>query len=262
MTDSRADRLPWLDDTPTKASAAPARGAPRAAARDSSAQRGGRAGWIAIVLVLLLAFAAAGYWLGTRRDEAVPAGVAPRSAERQTPPSATIPLEPVSIAPAPELVPAPLNPAPVTQGSPPLAQPPAATHPATQRPSRSPAHAATLTRPDTSRPAFDDAVEEQQQVPPPSASVPLYPIPLRAGPSGRAIQFGVYLTAEQADQSWRSILARWPYLGSKPKIVLPNTPEVGKRILWRLQLRTDSQAQSLVICQRLRAAGQTCMVVY
>ena len=78
--------------------------------------------------------------------------------------------------------------------------------------------------------------------------------------------FGLFPTRAQAEESWRKVTRRYPYLATKPKMV--NTVDVrglgGGRPtrMYRLQLGTSSQAQSAVICQQLERAGQSCVVVY
>jgi hypothetical protein len=80
------------------------------------------------------------------------------------------------------------------------------------------------------------------------------------------VQLGAFATREQAENSWRRITRRYPYLATKPKMV--NTVDVralgGGRPtrMYRLQLVTSSQAQSVVICQQLDRAGHSCVVVY
>jgi hypothetical protein len=80
-------------------------------------------------------------------------------------------------------------------------------------------------------------------------------------PRGRVIQLGAYSTQGQANAAWRSLVWRYPYLGRKPKQVAP-TPPVGGWKYYRLRLGTQTQAQSAVICQQLRARGQSCIVIY
>ena len=96
-----------------------------------------------------------------------------------------------------------------------------------------------------------------------AAPVPLryVPPPVRVGPRGRLVQLGAYSTVRQADSAYRSIVWRYPYLAKKPKLVV-TTPPVGGYRYYRLQLGTDSQAQSVVICQYLRSRGQSCIVLY
>jgi hypothetical protein len=83
---------------------------------------------------------------------------------------------------------------------------------------------------------------------------------------GRVVQLGAFPTRAQAEDGWKRITRRYPYLATKPKMV--NTVDVqalgGGRPtrMYRLQLGTSSQAQSVVICQQLDRAGHSCVVVY
>ena len=94
--------------------------------------------------------------------------------------------------------------------------------------------------------------------PPPAAS---WRPPSIAPQSGRVIQLGAYSTTRQAESAWRSIAWRHPYLRTRQKVVVP-TQKVGGWTYYRLRLSTETQAQSLVICQQLQAKGQSCIVIY
>jgi hypothetical protein len=80
------------------------------------------------------------------------------------------------------------------------------------------------------------------------------------------VQLGAFPTRKQAEDEWKRVTRRYPYLTTKPKMV--NTVDVrglgGGRPtrMYRLQLGTSSQAQSVVICQQLERAGLSCVVVY
>jgi hypothetical protein len=109
------------------------------------------------------------------------------------------------------------------------------------------------------------ADEPVAAAPPVTGPVPIilyHPDPNR----GRVVQLGAFPTRAQAEDSWKRISRRYPYLASKPKMV--NTVDVrglgGGRPtrMYRLQLGTSSQAQSVVICQQLDRAGHSCVVVY
>jgi hypothetical protein len=84
------------------------------------------------------------------------------------------------------------------------------------------------------------------------------------GPRGRIVQLGAFSTVPTAQENWRAVAARWPYLTTKPRILSPTWVRQGRRwkLSYRLQLGTASQAQSVVICQRLQRTGQPCVVVY
>lgn len=253
MTDSRVDRLPWLDD-------------PAPAAVPEPRARGRRAGLVALILLLVAAIGVGAFWLGQYSEKPVAAvPVAPPSrppAPRPTVPRPTVPI-PAEPAPAPERAERP--------ASRPASRPTRRARPA-HRPHRlahRPRHAKIHT-PAMGRARYRqvvarqhaEAAAESARAPVPAQRATWYPIPLRAGPPGRAIQLGAYLSQRDAQAAWRAILTRWPYLGTRPLLILPTPARAGRRMLWRIQLRTDSQAQSLVICQRLRATGQSCMLVY
>ena len=89
-----------------------------------------------------------------------------------------------------------------------------------------------------------------------------WPPPPSAGPSGRVIQLGAFYTPRQADRAWRAYIQRFPYLATRPKVVVPTPPRKGKRRLYRLQLGTVSQPQSVGLCEYLRAHRGNCVVVY
>lgn len=96
---------------------------------------------------------------------------------------------------------------------------------------------------------------------PPARPPVRYVPPPPAGPRGRVIQLGAFSTQRQAVSAWRTIVFRYPYLRGKPNAVFP-TPPVGGHRYYRLQLATESQAQSVVICQHLQSRGQSCIVLY
>ena len=93
--------------------------------------------------------------------------------------------------------------------------------------------------------------------PPPVRVQPVIPFT----PRGRAIQLGAYSTQKQADAAYRTLIWRYPYLKTRPKVIAPTQPIGGWRY-YRLRLGTQSQAQSAVICQRLQARRQSCIVIY
>lgn len=98
--------------------------------------------------------------------------------------------------------------------------------------------------------------------PPPAAPIRAQPQPQPSPtPRGRVIQLGAYSTPRHANAAWRSLVWRYPYLGRKPKVLAPTRPVGGWRY-YRLRLGTETQAQSAVICQQLRARGQSCLVIY
>ena len=91
------------------------------------------------------------------------------------------------------------------------------------------------------------------------------PVPLQPVVRGRIIQTGAFSSRTQAEAAWQQMVAKWPYLATKPRLIAPlevrSTDGKATR-MFRVQLATASQAQSEVICQRLQSARQSCVVVY
>jgi hypothetical protein len=261
----RDERLPWLADEPAPVPAGP-----------DTRTRSGRRGmtramwpWYLALALLVAAVAAGAWWLGTRQREAPPPQLAVE--------------EPTAI---------PLSPIEETTNA--VVAGPLAELPVEALPSQAPAGPARPESAQESEPAAgvlaqgegelatappeEDVVqvaargrsvfpaEETVAVPPPATG----PAPVVVGNArlyrGRVVQLGAFPSRAQAEETWRRVTRRFPYLASKPKMV--NTVEVrglgggrGTR-MYRLQLGTSSQAQSAVICQQLERVRQSCVVVY
>lgn len=91
------------------------------------------------------------------------------------------------------------------------------------------------------------------------ASVPYDPRAWKSGIAGRIIQLGAFRTSRQAHSEWKRVYYRYPLLRPLPPRVLKS--RIGGRIFYRLQLGTFSQAHSELLCQRLKATGQGCIVL-
>jgi len=93
----------------------------------------------------------------------------------------------------------------------------------------------------------------------PTATPAYEPKAWRSGVPGRIIQVGAYGSAAKAQREWRRIYYRYPLLRPlSPRII---KSKVRGRTFHRLQLGTFSQAHSELLCQRLRATGQGCIVL-
>ncbi len=247
------ERLPWLNDEP--ATGSPGRPVP-------AAQSTSRVMWPVYAALFLLILAVGGglWWLGTRQQEALPSELAQDG-------SASLPItrsEPVGEI---ETLPEPLPTVPIEKEAPMIARaqivrrPDARSVPVARE---LPEPAADVADAASGRGVFP--ADESFTAPPPLTGprpvVVYHPQPDR----GRVVQLGAYATRAQADETWRKVTRRYPYLASKPKMV--NSVDVralggGRRTrMYRLQLGTSSQAQSAVICQQLEKAGQSCVVVY
>ena len=240
---SNADGLPWLDEPSPSA-------APRVSPRSMLP-------WYLLFGVLMVAVVAGTWWIVTRREapppqlpiEALPLDQ-PAAAER------TAEANPSPAEPRPEAEP---------QRAPPFER---AAEPRTigqeQRDTASP-------RPQPTRRAevAAKAIRRVKEQSPNFSTLPdeTQPMFYRTEPNrGRVVQLGAFPTTSEADEAWRKLTRRYPYLATKPKLVSPVEVRAlggGRRTkLYRLQLATASQAQSVVICQQLERAGQSCVVVY
>lgn len=91
------------------------------------------------------------------------------------------------------------------------------------------------------------------------------PVSLQPVVRGRIIQTGAYPSRAAAELAWQAMVKKWPYLATKPRLISPldvRSTDGRATQMFRVQLATASQAQSVVICQRLTAAKQSCVVVY
>lgn len=87
--------------------------------------------------------------------------------------------------------------------------------------------------------------------------------PARLAPPGRAVQLGVYDSAQQARAAAKRFRYRYRgLLASLPDAVLPYRPAGSPRAGYRVQFVVPSQAYAEITCQRLRAAQKACVVIY
>jgi hypothetical protein len=256
------ERLPWLADEP--ASAAATASARPSAAQTARPKPAGKMWPFYLLLALLVGAVGLGaWWLGTRQHEAPPP---------------QLPVESPLAIPVTRIEQPPAAPSDAI-----LAEQAQAVPERTAEPNRRPAPQPTRSAPPAPEPT--DTLQDAPQISElPGARRSVFPAdepvsaPLpRTGPQpvviyhpqpnrGRVVQLGAFPTRAQAEQTWKRVIRRYPYLASKPKMV--NTVEVrgvgsGRRTrMYRLQLGTSSQAQSAVICQQLERAGMSCVVVY
>ena len=248
------ERLPWLNDEPASARAT----------RTPVSSRRQRAMWpfYAALVALIMLVGGGGWWLGTR--------------QRSSPPP-QLPTESVSAAPiireqlpAAEQAPEAVNAvAPPSAASSPRARPMARSQAPEQRGSEQAQEPTSEPNPDSGETLATRAVfpSDESFVGPPPPTTPRPVVVYHPQlDRGRVVQLGAFATRAQAEGTWRKVTRRYPYLTSKPKMV--NTVDVralggGRRTrMYRLQLGTSSQAQSVVICQQLEKAGHSCVVVY
>ena len=234
------ERLPWLEPYRETATAKPA---PIAAKK-----RG--AGMLVGGVAALAAALTAGYYIGQRDP-------------RPTAPAAEIALAPITTAPpvAPIITP----PAPIE--APPKVDAPAPKKIITASVRKKAWRAAKVRQRkirsagiETARLREVRAAQERASAPRPVAtrSWPRMPSP---GPAGQVIQLGAFKNAARANAAYRLRLARYPMLGSMPRVVVPVVTKPRGQILYVLRLGTTSRQQSGIVCRNLRASGDHCLVI-
>ena len=83
--------------------------------------------------------------------------------------------------------------------------------------------------------------------------------PSADGTGGALIQLGAVSSASLADSSWAGYARRFESIGSLPKKILPGTVEGGT--IYRLNAVAPSREAAQQICNNLKAAGESCLVV-
>jgi hypothetical protein len=79
--------------------------------------------------------------------------------------------------------------------------------------------------------------------------------------SGRMVRVGTYSTLRQGKQAWSRLARVYPAMKTLPAVVTDIPSARNGRVYYRLQIGTTSQAHSEVLCQRMKAIGQSCVVV-
>lgn len=242
---SESERLPWLND-------------------DHKARRGGGR-WVLALLAAttMVVVAAVSFWLGLSRTQTTDQN---GSAAR---PTATIPIAPPEAAtepamrqpepaPMPDVQPAPA-PAPLAIPDQQDVQPSVQIAPPVARMMRKPATAAPRVHGKVS-PA--KGVTTEKTVAADEAKGLRFANPWESGGvSGRMVRIGTYGSLDQGKQAWSRIARVFPGLKKLPAVVTDIPSLRNGRTYYRLQIGTTSQAHSEVLCQRMRAIGQSCVVV-
>ncbi|WP_417622662.1 SPOR domain-containing protein [Parasphingorhabdus sp.] len=73
------------------------------------------------------------------------------------------------------------------------------------------------------------------------------------------IQLGAFSSASLADRSWAGYARRFESIGSLPKKILQGTVDGGT--IYRLNAVAPSREEAQEICNNLKAAGESCLVV-
>jgi hypothetical protein len=76
---------------------------------------------------------------------------------------------------------------------------------------------------------------------------------------GVLIQLGAYSTAAMADGSWSGFARRFEGIGGLPKKIIKGSVEGG--VIYRLNAVAPNAAKAQQVCNGLKAAGESCMVI-
>jgi len=242
------DRLPWLE-------------APGEAGKVRKRKSGSRAALVGLLVAFFGVGLAVAFSLGARfaqsPAESPAAAISEpprRTASVQVPLAPPVPLPEVELVAPPKVADAQVSEAPVAATPPPVVKKPAIRK---HRPFRAKAKKRHIKRKPILRPF--KLIKRPALQPAPPAARPKPTIPFT--PTGRIVQLGSYSTQRRAEMAYRTMVWRYPYLATKPKVISPTPPIQGYRY-YRLRLGTANQAQSLVICQQLQRRGQSCVVIY
>lgn len=228
------ERLPWLTDDRPK---------PR--------KPGSR--WLVLTLsaIALLVVAAFSYWIGMQQ-----AKLPPHTGVEELADTATTVLPPATSADQfaqPQVSPAPM-PGPVTLPSQADVREAANVAPPvrriTPRPSRAPQQRGSA-----------PAATPQEAAEPERKSLEFSNPWESAGASGRMVRVGTYASLSQGKQAWSRLAKVFPGMKQLPAVVTDIPSARNGRVYYRLQIGTTSQAHSEVLCQRMKAIGQSCVVV-
>lgn len=223
-----SERLPWLSDP----------GFPK--------PRQPRRSWLPLAVAMLVAgaIALAGWGLLTEQRKPDSASSVP-VAER-------VALPPPSSAARPEPAPFPASPGEREALRPSAETTSAATPEVARRSDRE-------ARPATRKPARRARAAATPSKPAVQAAAPYDPKAWNSGVRGRIIQVGAFPTSAKAQAQWRRLYARYPLLRPlSPRVIKSRR---GGKTWYRLQLGTFSHAHSELLCQRLRATGEGCIVL-
>lgn len=87
-------------------------------------------------------------------------------------------------------------------------------------------------------------------------SDPLAPAAASGG-SGSTVQLGAFSSAAKAEAAWSALSARFSVLSGATKLVVP----VSGSSLYRLRASAPTPAEAKSLCQALRVAGESCVVI-
>lgn len=114
---------------------------------------------------------------------------------------------------------------------------------------------APVARPEP-KPAPTLPAEEKPATPPTATPAEAAPTP---APSGTVIQLGAFSSGAKAEAAWKALSSRFATLAAMTKIVIP--VKGGTTSLYRLRAAAGSTGDAKAMCQTLRVAGESCVVI-
>ena len=230
------DRLPWLTD------------------EHAPKKSGGRWWLTGLAMLAVAAIAAVSFWFGMNRTLA-PTGTGQPNPEVTTALPMPAPVEPVvpevEPLPMPQVEPAPVQP-PVVIRQQEDVRPAISSTPPTRRVARNSAPARAKRAKSSAAPAKPATEKKALEFSNPWES---------AGASGRMVRVGTYSSLRQGKVAWSQLAKAFPGMKKLPAVVTDIPSQRNGKVYYRLQIGTTSQAHSEVLCQRMRAIGQSCVVV-
>lgn len=274
------ERLPWLEPYREAKAAAPSPPIKAPVSRNAAPRRS-RSGWLTGGVLAAIFLAGGSYWFG--RQTAPRDVIRPQTTVIAPLPPSAFPVQPegeVSALPYRSLGDQPAGPATNAQV-------------AARAPRRAERHARRVSTPGVTVhrhavPPPPPAAPPQPRIvaqaavpalaPAPVAPAAVAPAPVRIAPNrptpvrvaapppavgktGEAIELGIFISRGTARAALRRIVRRYPYLGTRPKMILSQPPTAGWPQVYRLRLGTGSARNARILCRYVHTIGKRCSVV-
>ena len=276
------ERLPWLEPYREAKAAAPSPPIKAPVSRNAAPRRS-RSGWLTGGVLAAIFLAGGSYWFG--RQTAPRDVIRPQTTVIAPLPPSTVPVQPegeVSALPYRSLGDQPVGQATSGQLVAPAPAPRRAERHA--RTSSTPAvtvHRHAVPPPPPPAPPQPRVVAEAAVSAPASAPVvapaAVAPAPVRIAPfpatsvriaappvignPGESIELGIFISRGTARAALHRIVRRYPYLGTRPKMILSQPPTAGWPQVYRLRLGTGSARNAKILCRYVHTIGKRCSVV-
>ena len=276
------ERLPWLEPY-REPKGAPPEPPIKAPVSRNAAPRRSRSGWLTGGVLAAILLAGGSYWFG--RQTAPRDVIRPQTTVIAPLPPSAFPVQPegeVSALPYRSLGDQPVGQATSAQ----LAVPAPRRAERHARTSSTPAvtvHRHAVPPPPPPAPPQPRVVAQAAAAPPPApapivAPAAVAPAPVRIAPNrptsvrvaapppavgnpGEAIELGIFISRATAQRALHRIVRRYPYLGTRPKMILSQPPTAGWPQVYRLRLGTGSARNARILCRYVHTIGKRCSVV-